>query len=1567
MKYSLLIFFLLVGLRLYGMLAPELSVQHSVHLVKGEWVEAEIDLAIAGVEGYGLQRIFFSNPRSLNTFCQGWQFNIPDFGEAEMPRRKFLPPAEHLFKYEYDEDKRLTHVELVKQGISKGGFQISYSSPDLCEVRSSDGSFCKYFFAPAASGGAYLRRVETAKGSCDYTYKTHPTERKLLLTERRTKGSWIKLTYSDLGKIHELYNSSDEGKSFSKICTFEYALGVTSVHDARGAVKHYYYNDTEQIVRIETWMDSALYRTQEIGWQRDQCVKKTTSDALGKLLRRESWKYNERGQVIEEAIEGVIACEGASTQSYAKQYKYNDHGLLIEEQEDNQKQTIHTYNEHQKVIATYLCQNKKIIERHFYTYDLQGRLEVEWHDDGSSMQIDDLSHVSYRKFLRNICYNTLGKPSEQVCGYLDLISQEEVTCAQVILQYDKQGHLLEKRAANEWITHQYDEKGHLQQTATSDGLLTYYFDDQRKVISPTEEQIYSYAANGNLILEEAYKNGKRVSSISYTYDAAGLLISQMDQGGNTTFFHYDALGRKIAEDLPAVPDLNGNLQQPQIQYQYDALDRVIATIDPLGAKQATSYNLYDKALLISFPDGTMEDRRYSLDGYLVKEILRNKTYFVYQNDCIGRIICKSAFDAADHLIEKIDYGYKGMQLVEEKRSSGIDIAHTYDGSGKLIESRLSTGRTINFIYDAQGQLVLQREKINDDEWIETEVALKGDPKVDESETAYFSNARGETVLHTVSRSIDGLQRTIIHDALGRPEQFEIHSSTGQLLHQLNLVYDLANRKIKEILHLIQEGKIVSKIENGWIYNSSGQLQQQLEAMGTPEERSTSYQYNDCGQLTDICKPDGVVLFHSYNTAGELTRFYASDNSFDYQFEYVNGRVSRAHDLVHDAVSLRYYTPEGQVAYEKLANNLEVQNRYDLLGRRIALIIPNEAQIDYRFEKKMLKTITRENKFHEELYRHEYLSFDREGRPLEASLISDLGKVSYSWSSEGKCLSTSSPYFSQESKLDAKSRVIKLTSQDVSGLYESHFQYDALGQLLNENEHFFHHDNSESLLAKDQLSFRVDALLQLFSEQGVLLKYDLNGNLVQKDQIKLSYDALNRLTEVCLDGNTAHSYRYDPWHRRVVDLTPSGKALFLYDGIHEIGSFDETGNLNQFRVFGIMHPTGYQECIAFELDQAVFAPLYDLSGSVVSLVSAATKEIAESYRYSAFGECTVLPAEEIINPWRYANKRCDAITGFLFFGRRDYAPEIGRWTSLDPMGFEDGFNRYAFLHNDPLNQRDLYGLKSISEHWNDFTTWTTDLFKSIGSYLWKLFKGFYTIGAVDHLLELTVGRPFLIFMGHINTKSHQGVYGHGEVNEKVRVSFINGVLADYSDLVNAVQGLSSAHGNVNVNYVYRPTQGWVGDVLFGILVRLGYVSSEAHALADAWKGLIGQMGGVNGGGKIIHYAHSIGALETMHALKLLSPDEQKLVHVHSLGSPTLSSDNPQIHHYISVRDGVGFLDMGAYIQAYSGNSPNVHFVGTHFGLPLIDHLFFNETYQDLWKSMGRTFTDLYGSLPHQAKS
>jgi RHS repeat-associated protein len=61
---------------------------------------------------------------------------------------------------------------------------------------------------------------------------------------------------------------------------------------------------------------------------------------------------------------------------------------------------------------------------------------------------------------------------------------------------------------------------------------------------------------------------------------------------------------------------------------------------------------------------------------------------------------------------------------------------------------------------------------------------------------------------------------------------------------------------------------------------------------------------------------------------------------------------------------------------------------------------------------------------------------------------------------------------------------------------------------------------------------------------------------------------------------------------------------------------------------------------------------------------------------------------------YTGKPYDTTTGLYNYGYRDYAPEVARFTTVDPV--RDGANWFAYVNNDPVNWVDFWGLYPTPE-------------------------------------------------------------------------------------------------------------------------------------------------------------------------------------------------------------------------------------------------------------------------------
>jgi len=226
-----------------------------------------------------------------------------------------------------------------------------------------------------------------------------------------------------------------------------------------------------------------------------------------------------------------------------------------------------------------------------------------------------------------------------------------------------------------------------------------------------------------------------------------------------------------------------------------------------------------------------------------------------------------------------------------------------------------------------------------------------------------------------------------------------------------------------------------------------------------------------------------------------------------------------------------------------------------------------------------------------------------------------------------------------------------------------------------------------------------------------------------------------------------------------------------------------------------------------------------------------------------------------------------------------------------------------------------------------------------------------------------GQNFLQFAGYYRDPAMYGTHNPGhEIADKVRITLINGILNIKTDLQNTAHQISITHGEASVHYVFRPTEGWSKDILNSFIVKMGHLSPSAYLLSQTWKKLIQEMGGTKEGGIIIHYAHSIGAMDTYAAKNLLTPEEQQMIHVITFGSPSIIPSQAgfaSVVNYISLRDGVCLLDPVSYIKALLQSHENVHFLGSLWGIPLIDHTLDAESYGSIIKKLGEQFTSLYG--------
>jgi len=378
-----------------------------------------------------------------------------------------------------------------------------------------------------------------------------------------------------------------------------------------------------------------------------------------------------------------------------------------------------------------------------------------------------------------------------------------------------------------------------------------------------------------------------------------------------------------------------------------------------------------------------------------------------------------------------------------------------------------------------------------------------------------------------------------------------------------------------------------------------------------------------------------------------------------------------------------------------------------MGRVTQLTLPDQSSASWHYNAAHLKEIRR-HKNNQVLYSHQQDRHDLSGNILQSGHIGNAGRTHYAYDGLGRVCNISHANWGLQipsEGYDAAGRLVKKMTQDRAGSKEELFTYTSLDHLKTETgdtPYSYHTDSLHNRLRKNHQNCSINALNQLIQDGHSHYNYDRNGCLLEKSSVNqkttYTYDALDRLISVASEeGET--TYTYDPFNRRIAKNHHGVLYRYLYQGENEIGCVDSEGTITELRILGIGIDAEIGSAIALELQGKAYAPIHDNHGNIVCLIDAETGIPSETYRYSAFGEEKIFDASGVPvhdsligNPWRFASKRKDAETGWIHFGRRYYDPENGRWTTPDPLGFDDGVNLYAYLHHNPLNAYDAYGLQ-----------------------------------------------------------------------------------------------------------------------------------------------------------------------------------------------------------------------------------------------------------------------------------
>jgi RHS repeat-associated protein len=742
----------------------------------------------------------------------------------------------------------------------------------------------------------------------------------------------------------------------------------------------------------------------------------------------------------------------------------------------------------------------------------------------------------------------------------------------------------------------------------------------------------------------------RGARTTFKYDSSGNPTQMVEADGTTLRrqwgFTYESRFSQVTGILD--PKLGFT------KFQYDDRGNLQTLTNPLMISVSMTYD--DRGLLETFTDerGNPTSFTYDLSGNLETVTTADETVTKVVRDVAGNEL--EVIEGLGTPAERLTaFTYDALNRVKSVTDGeGAVTTYTYDEDGQMKTVTTPTGEPTTAVYDSMGRL----ERIED-------------PISGRTVIRYDENGSVKCLENSLGRRIE-----LMNDEVGNPIEVKKPEGIVELY-----TYDL-DGGVRSFTN--GEGR-----ETKFEYDDLGRLvlvEDPLDQMtryrydsldnlisyDPPGSLPTTFEYDPLSRLTVVRHPDNVISY-GYDDAGNLELAQDADSRSEFTFDELNR-------LVDELVSL----PGGSAP-------LTLTNIYDEVGNRVGLRDSRGLSVEWRVDRTGRMREVRA------LEANLGLDYDPTGRLTQIrypnALLSD-----YRFDALGRLESIAHARDAEDPLGQLAFTYTALGWIDTITESEriSDFEYDDVSRLTRAgtvaDPEIYAYDRAGNLKESPRSSdFTYDAADQIADDGVHTYEFDLNGNLAKRidkasgGTTAFTYDAANRLVRVAIPDGRSVSFRYDAFGRRVEKSFAGEIRRYVYDGLDLIAELDSENNVVARYVYGpfIDQPLMVESggtCAFYHGDH---------QGSV-RLLTAADGRIVNSYEYNGYGG-SKSAIEAFANPFRFTGREWDAETGLYYYRARYYDPEIGRFLTRDPSGFEGGStNLYAYVDGNPANLNDPSG-------------------------------------------------------------------------------------------------------------------------------------------------------------------------------------------------------------------------------------------------------------------------------------
>ncbi len=278
--------------------------------------------------------------------------------------------------------------------------------------------------------------------------------------------------------------------------------------------------------------------------------------------------------------------------------------------------------------------------------------------------------------------------------------------------------------------------------------------------------------------------------------------------------------------------------------------------------------------------------------------------------------------------------------------------------------------------------------------------------------------------------------------------------------------------------------------------------------------------------------------------------------------------------------------------------------------------------------------------------------------------------------------------------------------------EEEFTYDPTGNW----QAYVRKSDGTTDLDQTRANNKDNQITQIDGSSGGIA-HDLAGNATQMPpdasgdwdkSLTITWDAWNRIVKLEDGGAEVGAYEYDGLYRRTTK-TVSGVTRHAYysNRWKPLEERLDASTDAERQYFWGARPNHRDELILRDrktgappiLDERLYCAMdYFNPTAVFDKLGV----VQERYGFSGFGTQRIMApdfgartASSFAVEIGFQGQFLDEETGWYDYGYRYYSPEIGRWTTRDPIEEDGSLTLYAFVTNAPIQSADFLGLKKVN--------------------------------------------------------------------------------------------------------------------------------------------------------------------------------------------------------------------------------------------------------------------------------